>query len=242
MDSTRPLVAVIHANPGTIKPMEQAFADDFPAADLWHLVDDRLVKDADRAGGLTPELAGRMRTLIQYALNGGADAVQLACSMYGPVTTQVPAAVPILAADQAMFDRVVELAPRHVVVLASLAPAAHDSEQRLRDLFEQAGLAPVVESVVVEGAAAAAAADDAHTLSRLLVEAAASLEDSVDVIAFAQYSLAAAADAVAHAVSATVVTGPHLAASTLAHRLAHRPAHRPAHRLTRRLDDRGMSS
>ena len=41
--------------------------------------------DADAAGGLTPALRDRMSTLIRYAVDGGADAVLLSCSMYGPV-------------------------------------------------------------------------------------------------------------------------------------------------------------
>ncbi|MFE7707596.1 hypothetical protein ACFU6I_17735 [Streptomyces sp. NPDC057486] len=216
MESTRPLVAAVHATPATIRPVNEAYADDFPAADVWHLLDDRLVKDADRAGCRTPELALRMRTLIRYALDAGADAVQLCCSMYGPVAAQVAADVPVISSDQAMFDEVVALAPRHVRVLASLAPAAEDSRARLGKALEEAGRSCPVGSVVVAGAAAAASTQDLETLRAVMTEAARSLDASVDVIAFAQYSLAPVASAVAAAVAATVVTGPHLAASTMA--------------------------
>ncbi|MFD3486564.1 hypothetical protein [Streptomyces sp. NPDC058665] len=224
MNSPGPVVAVIHATPATIRPVTDAYADSFPAADVWHLLDDRLVKDADRAGGLTPELAERMHTLIRYALGAGADAVQLACSMYGPVVDQVTADVPVLASDQAMFDEVVNLAPRHVVVLASLAPAAKDSEARLREALADNGRSGTVRAMVAPGAAAATSAGDIEALRGAMTEAARSLDKSVDVIAFAQYSLAPAAAAVAEAVGATVVTGPHLAASTLAELLGGTPA------------------
>ena len=85
MSSTSPLVAIIHATPATFGPVKNAFRQEFPDAQLWHLLDDRLVTDADRSGGLTPALHSRMEALIEYAVAGGAEAVQLACSMYGPV-------------------------------------------------------------------------------------------------------------------------------------------------------------
>ena len=85
MNNDRPIVALIHASPASVAPAQAAFAAEFPTAQLWNLVDDRLVVDADRAGGLTPALHDRMSTLIRYAVEGGAHAVQLSCSRYGPV-------------------------------------------------------------------------------------------------------------------------------------------------------------
>ena len=70
--------------------------------------------DADARRRTHPALHDRMSTLIQYAVDGGADAVQLSCSMYGPVAVDAAAAqpVPVLASDQAMFEHVAELGRR----------------------------------------------------------------------------------------------------------------------------------
>jgi hypothetical protein len=210
-----PVVAVIHANPATMDPVRSAFSDVFPGAELWHLLDDRLVGDAERAGGLTEPLHRRMATLIGYAVEGGADAVQLACSMYGPVAGAVSHQVPVLASDQAMFDEAVRLRPSRVVILASLEPAANDSTERLGAALAAAGLEPRVDSVVVPEAKAASAAGDMDELGRVLAEAAAKLGD-VDVVVLAQYSLAPVIGRIQDAVRAPVLSGPHLAAATLA--------------------------
>src|SRR4051794_30256950 len=104
--STAPVVAVIHATAASLDPVTSVFAQSCPEVDVWHLLDDRLVRDADAAGGLTEELRDRMSTLIAYAIDGGADAVQIACSMYGPVATAEVRAVPVLPSDAAVFDEV----------------------------------------------------------------------------------------------------------------------------------------
>ena len=198
-----------------MSPVTWAFAEQFPGADLWHLLDDRLVTDAEEAGGLTDPLHRRMATLIDYAVDAGADAVQLACSMYGPVAQDAAHPVPVLASDQAMFDAVVRLRPDHVTVLASLAPAAKDSAARLGRVLAASGLQPRVDAVVVEEAKAASAAGDLGQLGRVLAEAAAGLGDS-DVVVLAQYSLAPVVARVGDATHAAVLSGPHLAATTLA--------------------------
>lgn len=211
----RPVIAVINATPATMSPVTMAFAERFAAADVWHLLDDRLVSDAEQAGGLTDALHRRMATLIDYAVKGGADAVQLACSMYAPVAGALSHPVPVMASDQAMFDEVARLRPDHVTVLASLAPAAKDSSERLAAALAHAGLDPRIDAVAVEGAKAASANGDLEQLGRVLAAAVAGLDDG-EVVVLAQYSLAPVASELMDATGATVVSGPHLAAAELA--------------------------
>jgi aspartate/glutamate racemase len=217
-NASSPLVAVIHANAATMPPVDSAFADVFPEAQVWHLLDDRLVKDAEREGGLTPELYARMSTLIDYAVAGGADAVQLACSMYGPVAADRAAAagVPVLASDQAMFDRVAAQRPRRVAILASLDPAAQDSARRLEQALGGPAPAARIDAYVVAGAKEAANAGDHTTLARLLADTVRHLDNEVDVVVLAQYTLAPTATLVSTATGAPVLSGPHLAATSLA--------------------------
>ncbi len=215
-----PVVAVIHANPATMAPVRSAFTDLFPGAELWHLLDDRLVTEADAAGGLTARLRQRMSSLIEYAVAGGAEAVQLACSMYGPVALDSVGVVPVVPSDQALFDAVVALRPGRVTVLASLRSASEDSLRRLTEALTARGLSPSVEPVVVEEAFTASSAGDTDRLGDLLAEAVGDLE--TDVVVLAQYSLAPVVDVIRRAVEVPVLSGPHLAASALAVQLRER--------------------
>ncbi|TYL51752.1 hypothetical protein FXB39_08240 [Nocardioides sp. BGMRC 2183] len=224
-EMSRPVVAVVHATPASLAPVTAAFASGYPPADLWHLLDDRLDRDALAAGGLNAELAGRMERLIQYAVDAGADAVQLACSMYGPVAGRVEHPVPVVPADRGVFDRVAELAPRRVLILASLAPAATDSQERLTSSLAEAGQEADVFATVADSARAAALAGDLDALTDALaaeVEAMLEAGRPPDVVALAQYSLSTVADRVEEKLGIPVLGGPPLAATNLARLLADR--------------------
>jgi hypothetical protein len=221
MGTRRPTVALIHASQASMAPAVAAFVHEFPSAELWHILDDRLVTDADRAGRLTPELRNRMKTLIQYAIDGGADAVQLSCSMYGPIAFEAAESYPVavLASDQAMFDHVAALRPDRVGVLGSLASAAADSADRLTAWLYTAGITSTVDHQVIRGAADAAGRRDREALQQSVGAAVTDMAESVDLIVLAQYSLAPSLPALAKAVTVPVLSPPHPAAAALARTL-----------------------
>lgn len=73
MIETRPLVALIHAVPTGARIAREAFEEEFPQADVWNVLDDRLLDDALDAGGLTGALRRRMLRLIAHVMEGGAQ-------------------------------------------------------------------------------------------------------------------------------------------------------------------------
>jgi Asp/Glu/hydantoin racemase len=225
-----PTVPLIHATPAAIPPARSAFNDRFPRARLWNLLDDLLITEAEAAGGLTPPLRRRMGTLIRHAVDGGADAVLLSCSMYGPVAAEAATAypLPVLASDQALFDavttRVVEGA-RRVAVLGPIRAGVDDTVARLRDwLTARDAPDATITGTVVDGVRAAAAAGDHALLEQLVVDEARWLEPDADVIVLGQFSISPAQPAVTAAVSVPVLSPPHLAADVLRTRLANNEA------------------
>lgn len=203
------LVALIHATPASVPPAHEAFAERFPAARLWNLLDDRLLPDADAAGGLTPPLRGRMRTLIRHAVEGGADAVLLTCSMYGPVATEESAAypVPVLPSDHALFAAVRERGARRVAVLGPIRASVDDTAARLREQLTGA----TVFGAVVEGTPG----DDRARMDRLVADQARRVAPDADVIVLGQFSIAPAQAAAQAAVPVPVLSPPQLAADLL---------------------------
>jgi Asp/Glu/hydantoin racemase len=218
-----PTVALIHATPAAMAPAVAAFGERFPEADLWHLLDDRLVSDAERAGGLVPPLRRRMLSLIGHALSGGADGVLLTCSMYGPVArlaTQLWDR-PVAGSDEAMYQRVMAERPARVAVLGSLETAVADSTGRLRQILAEAGEGQGTEvlGVLCPGAAAAAMAGDDQALLASLRSAAEPLAGRVDVLLLGQYSLTGVHARLEAALEVPVWSPPHLAAELLRRRL-----------------------
>jgi len=215
-----PTVALIHATPAAMAPARAAFADRFPEATTWNLLDDLLISQAQEAGTVTSALRRRMERLIDHAVGGGADAVLLTCSMYGPVAHDVgrDAPVPVLASDDALFDAVAAQRPARVAVLGPVATGVDDTVARLQVHLGDAAVE--LSGLVVEGAASAASRGDQAELERLVTAAALRVEPTADVIVLGQFSLSPATAAAAAAVSVPVLSPPHLAAEILHSRLS----------------------
>ncbi|GAA2143912.1 aspartate/glutamate racemase family protein [Actinomadura napierensis] len=214
-----PTVAIINATPASMAPAARGLAREFPEAAAWHLLDDRLVGEADAAGGMTGPLRLRMLRLIDHAVQEGADAVLLSCSMYGPVAALARQIyeVPVLGSDEAMFTRVVEEGPRRALVVGSLDSAVADSMHRLTAAL--GGIDVDLEGVTAQGAAAAAAAGDHDALLVSLVSAVKPHMADDPLVLLAQYSLTTADTGLQDALGAAVLSPPQAAARALRARL-----------------------
>lgn len=218
----RPMIAAVHATPASIAPLRAALADDLPGAQLWNIIDDRLGPDADVVGGeLTPQLRDRMLNLVRYGVTGGADAVLIACSMYGEVRTVAEKlfTTPIFTSDADMIADIVRAAPRRVAVVASLRGAAADTTARLTTTLAAAQHFTEVVPVFCDGAAEAAARADIPALVGALASGLEGVGGSFDTVCIAQYSLSPAADELAAKIALPVVTPTRAAARAIASRL-----------------------
>lgn len=211
----RPRIALISATPAAIDPATSALAAEFPAADVWNLLDDKLLADADERGGLGDDLAERMRRLIDHAVAGGADGILLTCSMYGPVARERDLGKPVLAPDEAAFDELLAGGYRSVLVVASLESALHDAVARLTAFLTAAGAPAKVRGAVSPEAFEATKAGDASRLATLLGTTTRDHATDTDAVFLAQYSLAPATAVVAAMSGLPVVAGPVSAAIRL---------------------------
>ncbi|MET7329800.1 aspartate/glutamate racemase family protein [Nonomuraea sp. NPDC005650] len=213
-----PTVAVVNATPASVQPAADGLAEGFPEATPWHLMDDRLVTEADAAGGLTPALARRMLALVDYAVRGGADAVLLSCSMYGPAAALARRLheVPVTGSDEAAFAEVAGRRPGAVLVLGSLDSAAADSARRLKEVADGVE----VRAIAAQGAAAAAAARDWPDLTDVLARAAAPALDGVELVLLGQYSISPVHAELAGRLGLPVLSPPLAAARALRGALA----------------------
>lgn len=220
--SYKPVIAAVHASSASIAPLRAALAAAVPGAQMWNIIDDRLGSDADAVGGvLTPPLRDRMLSLVRHGVDGGADAVVIACSMYGDVReiAEKLYAAPVFASDTDMMADIVAAAPRRVAVVASLQGAAADTTARLSAALE--GVTPAAEVVPVfcDGAAEAAARADIPALVNALSAGLEQTDGPFDIVAIAQYSLSPAADELAAKLGLPVAAPTQAAARAIARRL-----------------------
>jgi Asp/Glu/hydantoin racemase len=215
--SENPLIALVSAVTAAIPPTQAALADALPAARVWNILDDRLLQDAGDAGGVTPELAERMKRLIRHAVTEGADGVLLTCSMYGPVAHQIAAElhIPVFAPDDAAFHATIEGGYGTVLLLSSAAGPLADSEARLAAAAVDAGITLHIVGAVAEGASRATSAGDLEGLVAALHAAVQESSAEPDAILLGQYSIAPAADRLAELTGVPVLAGPQRAAAAL---------------------------
>lgn len=216
MIETQPLVALIHAVPTGARIAQQAFAQEFPQATVWNVLDDRLLDDARDAGGLTDALRRRMLRLIGHVMDGGAQGLLLTCSSYGEVvdTARTLWDVPVLKSDEDMFTAALAGPYRRIALVASTAPAVPAAVAQLEALVP--AVRPDRPVQIVTALSEKAGTGDAQDMARHLADAlhAAGGADA-DVVLLAQYSLTPAREALAALTGLPVLDGAGAAARML---------------------------
>jgi Asp/Glu/hydantoin racemase len=207
--TTPPRITLIHALKHSIAPIEAAFAEAWPEARLMNLLDDSLSADLARDGVLTDAMTARFLALGDYAAATGADGILFTCSAFGPCIDAVARAhapMPVLKPSEAMIERAVTMGKR-IGLLSTFPPT-------LASMPAEFPASVQIVPKLAEGALAALDRGDRATHDRLIAEASRDLREC-DVIALAQFSIAATAPLVTEAAGRPVVTTPDSAVDKL---------------------------
>lgn len=209
-------IALIHAVATAIPPIQHAFREGWPEAQLSNLLDDDLMPAYTREGGLTPHIVERICELALYAARTMVDGILFTCSVFPQAEDMAKRLVriPLLKPDEAMMAAALD-AGRRIGVVATNPPAGPAAEAQLRAAATARGVDIQVIQSVAEGAFAIGNAGDAVTHDRLVVEAAQRIADQVDVLCLAQVSTAVARSAVQAQVKVPVLTSPATAVARL---------------------------
>ncbi|WP_435929933.1 aspartate/glutamate racemase family protein [Dryocola sp. BD613] len=208
-------IVLIHATPLAVEPVNQAFADQWPEAQISNLLDDALSVDRRKSAGLTDRLYQRIDSLVDYAASIDAAAVLFTCSAFGEAIDASAArhAIPVLKPNEAMFEAALAQG-KNIVMLATFAPAVAGMEAEFNELARQGSHAATLRSIVVEGAREALEQGDTERHNQLIVQAAREHGDA-DAILLAHFSMSIAWEQVQRAVSCPVLSSPHAAVSKL---------------------------
>ncbi|MBP1777918.1 MAG: arylsulfatase [candidate division NC10 bacterium] len=211
-----PRIALIHAVATAIPPIQHAFKEDWPEAQLSNLLDDDLMPAYTREGGLTPHITERICALALYAARTGADGILFTCSVFPQAEDMAKqlVRVPLLKPDEAMIAAALDAGSR-VGVVATNPPAAPAAAAQIEAGAKARGVRIQVIQSVADGAFAIGNAGDRVTHDRMVVEAAERIADRVDVLCLAQVSMALARGAVQERVKVPVLTSPATAVARL---------------------------
>lgn len=185
-------IALIHAVIPAMPPMRDMLAAQLPEVRVLNLLDEGLLSEVERRGGLAPECVERLVTQVGLAVEAGASAVLLTCTAYSTVVPDVQARfpdVPVLAVDQVMVDQAVESASR-IGVLATVAAGLAQQTEMLQRAAALRGKSIEIVGSLHPQAMAALVRGDGDSHDRILLEALPGLAAQVDLVLLAQASMA----------------------------------------------------
>ena len=213
--SDGPRIALVHALPESVAPINEAFASAWPAAQIFNLLDDSLSRDVARDGAITDAMTQRFVDLTRYAVSTGARAVQFTCSAFNECIEGARSTVdvPVLKPDEAMIDDALTYGPRLGVVV-TFRPSIDSVSAQIEARAQALGVHPQLDIRLAEGALEALRSGDAGEHDRRIAAAVAEL-GPCDVVMLAQYSMARAAPQVRTPGEVPLLTSPRAAVARL---------------------------
>jgi Asp/Glu/hydantoin racemase len=196
-------IALIHALAHSVAPVNAEFERVWPECERMNLLDDSLSADLARSGGVLDQaMHERFMQLVDYAMGTGAQGILFTCSAFGPCIEEVArrySDVPVLKPNEAMIEDAAR-AGRRIALIATFGPTLQSMPPEFPSDVE-------VVPMLATGALDALNAGNTAEHDALIVQAAQrAVEQGVDVVALAQFSMARAERLVRQAVSQPVLT------------------------------------
>ncbi len=208
----QPTIGLIHAVQPAIPPLREQLARDLPQVRVLHLLDEALIAEMERLGGITPALVRRMTTLVSLQQQAGARLVLLSCTVYSPYVEQVQAQsdVPVLAIDAVMVEQAVRAGQR-LGVLATNPNGLRMQREMLARASQRLGKPVEIDAVLRQDAWEALSNGQAERHDAILVDEVAKLAERNDLVILAQASMARVAPRLPSNLPVPVLSSPSLA-------------------------------
>lgn len=191
--------------------------------EVWHVLDEILLRVVLAQGGLSPFLHERVVTHAVAAEEAGATAVQLTCSSISPCaeTAQARVRIPVLKVDEPMVDRALELGTR-IGVVATAPATLHPTRDLIQARARMLRRTVHIEARLAEGAYEALfGAADPERHDAIVRQTLQDVAQRTDVILLAQASMARVVDSLpAGSLRCPVLSSPKLAVERAARVLA----------------------
>lgn len=212
-EPTRRRVLFVHTVPTLVEAFDRLSASLLPGVEVFHILDEPLLERVRRRGSLADQDAERLMTHAGLAAEIQAGAMLVTCSTVSPAVERMRerAPIPVLKIDEAMLTAAVTQAG----VIGVLATSSTTLEPtRAMILAKAAKLRKEVacEAVLVEEAFSALQAGALDRHDRLIHEAVQKLAPRVELIVFAQASMARALEGIPERERRVpILSSPHLA-------------------------------
>ena len=184
-------------------------------AELYSLADPSIIADVRDAGYVTTAPAARLIGMFMKAAEEGCDAVLNLCSSVGEVADSVQdtakyLGMPIVRIDEDMCRQAAHLGKR-IGVMATLQTTLDPTKNTIKRMAREDNLHVELVDCLVDGAFGL----DQEQFKERMSECAAKIADKVDVIVFAQGSMAYCEQYIADKYNKIVLSSPRFGAAAL---------------------------
>jgi Asp/Glu/hydantoin racemase len=219
-------LALIHTSPSLAPVFQTLCATWLPSVEVFHMVDESLIRNTIAAGRLEKVTMRRVISLVDSAGLGGADAVLVTCSSIGDAVTTASTLFdfPVIRVDDALAEKAVSIGNR-IGVLATLRTTLEPTTAQVRKMACKSTSCKDISIVEVlcEGAFDAVMSGDGLTHDDLVSAALLKLIPQVDVVVLAQASMARVLATIdPAALTVPVLSSPELAVRRVAEVLKER--------------------
>ena len=183
--------------------------------ELFSLQDPSILGDTREAGYVTAPAAARLVGMYMKAVEEGCDAMLNLCSSVGEVADAAQdiaayVGVPIVRVDEEMCREAVRKGQR-IGIMATLPTTLEPTRNTIKRVSRECGKHVELVDCLVEGAFGL----DQEQFKKKMAESAATIAGSVDVIVFAQGSMAYCEEYIADKYRKVVVSSPRFGALEL---------------------------
>lgn len=184
-------IAMFHTSSATLAMMQQLIGDIMPEAEVMHLVEESMIKQVMKAGGVTPDIAARIADYVRIAEKADCDIFITACSSIGTAVEQCQfmTSVQLARIDCAMVDEAINTG-EHIAVLATVSTTLKPTLDFVQRKVDESGKQRIITPVLMEDAFHALLAGDMETHDRIVSEGLQQAFGRADVIMLAQASMA----------------------------------------------------
>jgi len=215
-----PKLALIHTSPSLTPVFQALCATWLPSVEVFHMVDESLIRNTIAAGRLEKITMRRVISLVDSAGLAGADAVLVTCSSIGDAVTTAATLFdfPVIRVDDALAEKAVTVGNR-IGILATLRTTLEPTTAQVRKMACKSAACKDISIVEVlcEGAFDAVMSGDGLTHDDLVSAALLKLIPQVDVVVLAQASMARVLATIdPAALTVPVLSSPELAVQRVA--------------------------
>lgn len=184
-------IAMLHTSSATLAMMQQLIADIMPEVEVMHLVEESMIKQVMKAGGVTPNIAARIADYVHIAEKADCDIFITACSSIGTAVEQCQFLTPLQLAriGSAMVKEAIEKGER-IAVLATVATTLKPTLDYVQRKIQESGKPRAVTPILMEEAFHALLAGEMDTHDRIVADGLKTAFSQADVVMLAQASMA----------------------------------------------------